>query len=330
MKLGTALAFLAGLALLGVVLAESDLGATWHILQRFDWHGVALVTVAFVLAWGAEIVAWALTFGDRPLRPAWLSALWLTNMVGEALNVVMPFGSLGGEPVKGWLLKQHHDVGWRESAATLFLMQTLLALAEAVFAAIGAFCAWRLGILPPALEQPLLAAAIVLVVAMGVVMFGLQQRWLRGLLERIGRRLRSERWARAHAAVLEVEHAVVDFARARPRRFVASTSLFLLNWIGGAVEVWLVMRALGAPIGFGAAWVAEAAIVMIRSLTFFLPAQLGSVEAVTVLVIDTIAGGHELGLALAVVRRVRELAWSALGLLVGLGYNLRGAPVQPR
>jgi glycosyltransferase 2 family protein len=248
--------------------------------------------------------------------------LWLVNMVGEALNVVMPFGALGGEPVKAWLLKRHYAVGYREAAATLVLMQTLLGVSEAVFVAAGALFAAALNILPPAVEHLLSAAALSLVGAMVLAIIGLQQRWLRNLLNACERRFGGARYAAAKDSLMAIEQALADFASHQPLRFASSALLFLLNWLGGAAEVWLLLTLLGSPLPFAHCWVAEAAIVTIRSLTFFLPAQLGSVEAVTVYVISALGGGAELGLALVALRRARELAWSVLGLGVGAAYQL--------
>lgn len=322
MKLGSLLALIVGLALLGVVVGHSDIGQVGHLLTRLSVAGALAVMALFSVAWAAEILAWALTFTQRAARGVWLWHLWLVNMVGEAMNVVMPFGSLGGEPVKAWLLKRHYAVGYREAAATLVLMQTLLALAEALFVAIGALLAVALGILPPSIENLLSGAAVGLVILMALAVVGLQQRWLRQGLDAFERRYGGARYAAAKDSLLEVEHALADFARARPRRLAASTLLFLANWVGGAAEVWLLLYLLGAALPFADCWVAEAAVVTIRSLTFFLPAQLGSVEAVTVYVISALGGSAEIGLALAALRRARELLWSLLGLGVGAAYHL--------
>jgi uncharacterized membrane protein YbhN (UPF0104 family) len=321
-KLGSLLALIVGLSLLGVVIAHSDIGHVAHLLTRLSVAGALAVMALFSVAWAAEILAWALTFTQRAARGVWLWHLWLVNMVGEAMNVVMPFGSLGGEPVKAWLLKRHYAVGYREAAATLVLMQTLLALAEALFVAIGALLAVALGILPPSIEHLLSGAAVGLVILMALAVVGLQQRWLRQGLDAFERRYGGARYAAAKDSLLEVEHALADFARARPRRLAASTLLFLANWVGGAAEVWLLLYLLGAALPVADCWVAEAAVVTIRSLTFFLPAQLGSVEAVTVYVISALGGSAEIGLALAALRRARELAWSLLGLGVGAAYQL--------
>ena len=311
-----------GLALLALVISHSDLGQVAQLLANLPWHGALWVMLLFSVAWAAEIMAWALTFTQRAARGLWLWQLWLVNMVGEAINVVMPLGSLGGEPVKAWLLKHHYQVGYREASASLVLMQTLLGVAEALFVALAALLATVLGILPPSISLYLSAAAVALVVLMVVAMVGLHQRWLRHGLEPFARRFGRARYAAVQDSLDEVEQALADFVRAQPRRCAASTLLFLVNWIGGVAEVWLLLQLLGAALPFTHCWVAEAAIVTIRSLTFFVPAQLGSVEAVTVYVISALGGSAEIGLALAALRRARELAWSALGLGVGAAYHL--------
>lgn len=321
MKLGSALALLAGLALLVWVLAQSDLGQVAHLLSKLSWAGVGWIVALFVVTWAAEILAWALTFIQRPVRGPWLWRLWLVNMVGEAMNVAMPFGALGGEPVKAWLLKHRYGIGYRETTTTLVLMQTLLALAEAIFVAVGALLAVALGLLPVAVEQLLSAAALTLMAMMVVSVIGLHQRWLRSLMTRCERRFAGARYGAIKDGLAAVELALAAFVREHGRRFTTSTAFFLVNWLGGAAELWLMMQLLGSPLPFVQCWVAEAAIVSIRSLTFFLPAQLGSVEAVTVYVISALGGGVDIGLALAALRRVREVLWAALGLAVGAGYH---------
>ncbi len=322
MKLGSALALVAGLILFAWVVAQSDLGQVAQLLSNLSWTGAVWIVALFLLAWAAEILAWALTFTQRPARGPWLGHLWLVNMVGEAMNVAMPFGSLGGEPVKAWLLKHRYGVGYREATTTLVLMQTLLALAEALFVAVGALLAVTLGLLPPSIEHLLSAAALALMALMTVSVIGLHQRWLRLLMTAFERRFGGTRYAAIKDGLAEVEQALADFAREHGRRFAISTAFFLINWLGGAAEIWLMMELLGWPLPFVHCWVAEAAIASIRSLTFFLPAQLGSVEAVTVYVISALGGGADIGLALAALRRVREVLWAALGLAVGAGYHL--------
>lgn len=329
MKLFSCLALLLGALVLGWLVRGSDTAAVGVQLAAIGPTGVVLVTALFLVSWAVEILAWALTFRARAPRAAWLGCLWLVNMVGEAMNVVMPFGALGGEPVKGLLLARYHGVGPRESTAPLLLMQVLLALSEAAFAALGLALAFVRGIVPAVLAMPLAGTAAVLCGASILAMTGLRRRWLQRALAWSGRRPRGQRYRALLDAAHEVERALFAFVDQGGRaRATASLVFFYCNWMLGAGEVWLVLRLLGAPLDFVSCWLIETVVVLVRTLTFFVPAQLGSTEAATVFAVTALAGTTPVGLSLAVVRRLRELAWTALGLGVGGAYLLRGEPTR--
>ncbi|MGA8261665.1 MAG: flippase-like domain-containing protein [Arenicellales bacterium] len=332
MKIATSLALLAGLALLGWLLSQTDLAAAARLVTHIGWGGAAAVIVVFAAGFAVEVGAFALIFVRRTLSAAWFRDLWLVNMLGEALNVVMPFGALGGEPFKAVLLKRHYRVPFVESASALVLMQTLLSLMEALFALIGVILAVRAHLLPTGIETAMTSAAVVFSLLLALALLAIHMRWLASLL----RWLETSRWGgrltRVIAGLNDLEHRMFTFVRRHPARFGASLFLFFLNWLAGAVEVWLILHLLGSPLPFLQCWVIEAAVALTGSATVFIPANLGSFEAVTVFVTAAFTGSPEIGLALALVRRARQLFWSGLGLAAGGWYNLRQpaeAPASP-
>lgn len=330
MKTLTSVALLAGLALLGWLLSQADLVAALRIVARAGWGGAAAILAVFALAFAAEIGAWALIFTHRAVSAAWFGILWLVNMIGEALNVVMPFGALGGEPFKAVLLKRHHGIPFVESGSSVVLMQTMLNLVEAPFALIGVFFAIRSHILPEGTETMMAGAATVFTLLMVLTLVALHMRWLGFVLRRLERSRWGGRLSSAIAGMDDLEHQMFIFVRCHPARFGASLLLFFLNWVGGVIEVWVILFLLGSPLGFSQCWIIEAAVALSRSATFFVPANLGSFEAATIFVTAALTGSTETGLALALARRARELFWSGLGLAAGGWYNLRrpveGAP----
>jgi uncharacterized membrane protein YbhN (UPF0104 family) len=146
------------------------------------------------------------------------------------------------------------------------------------------------------------------------------------------RRLARSRWgeslARGLAALREVEERLFTFVRRQPRRFVAATGLSFLTWLSGAAEMWIVLHALGAQVDWQDAWLVEAGVVLVRNVTFFVPAHMGSQDAVMVVMIEALTGSPELGLAVALIRRGRELVFSTLGMAVGgwLGFRPGAVP----
>jgi uncharacterized membrane protein YbhN (UPF0104 family) len=225
------------------------------------------------------------------------------RLVGEALNMVIPAASLGGEPVKAVLLKRGHGIGYREGAASLFMAKTVNLLALLAFSGVG--FALMLGI--EALPRPFVLAfgLGLLGLGLGVAGFFAVQRW--GAASYLARRLVAWRFGGRLGArlegLLEHIHEVDDhFARfygAQPLRFAAALALAFLNWLIGTAEIMVIM------------W------LLVRAGFFFVPASLGVTEAALVLVYDALTGRPALGFAVALIRRARELVWVAWGLWLG-------------
>jgi putative membrane protein len=89
----------------------------------------------------------------------------------------------------------------------------------------------------------------------------------------------------------------------------------MASWFVGAVEVWIALRALGIPGGFSQAIVLEGVAQGVRSAMFFVPGALGIQEGGYVVVGRLLGIPAEMGLALALIRRVRELAFGIPGLI---------------
>lgn len=328
MKIFTAVALILGLALLGWLLYETDLDAALNLLTRIGWLGALAIMLVFAASFGAEIIAWALTF-TRGVTWRWFWRLWNVNMVGEALSVVMPFGALGGEPFKALLLNRHYGVPYGESAASLVIVQTMFAVAQAPFVLIGLVLVLLSGLLSDTVELAMTIAAIGLTAFMALVLVAIRMRWLAAL----ARKLETSGWAgglvETIAMLDDVEHRLFSFIRHNPQRFALALVFFFLNWLIGAIEIWVILHLMDASISFWDCWIIEAAVVLIRSATFFVPAHIGSLEAATVYVTAALTGSTDLGLALALARRARELAWSAIGLAIGAGYAAMKPPPQP-
>jgi uncharacterized protein (TIRG00374 family) len=242
-------------------------------------------------------------------------------MVGEALNLVIPAGSLGGEPVKAVLLKRGHGIGYREAAASLFIARTVNLLALIAFAAVG--FALMLGVEALPRSFVLAAGLGLLALGLGVAGFYAVQRW--GAASFLVRRLTAwrkiERLARHLETFLEHIHAVDDhferFYRRQRLRFAAALALAFLNWLAGAAEIMVILWFLGAPVSLSEAWLIEAVAQLVRAGFFFVPASLGVTEAAMVLVTDALTGRPSLGFAVALIRRARELVWVVWGLWLG-------------
>lgn len=81
-----------------------------------------------------------------------------------------------------------------------------------------------------------------------------------------------------------------------------------------AVEIWIAFAALGVAAGLPEALTIQAAAVSVSLLLFFLPGQPGAIEATIAGVCASMGLDPATGLAVAFIRRARQLAVTGLGL----------------
>ena len=144
-----------------------------------------------------------------------------------------------------------------------------------------------------------IAAGIAIVVGVAALVW-----WrLGGRRSRLVRRLREEWVLMRH-----------ELARQRGG-IPASIALHCAAWTMGGVQLWMAAHALGLPLGFVPAMVIDSAAYAVRGIAFFVPAGLVLQEA------GLVGAGLAFGLpapvslALALVLRLRDVAFGAALLL---------------
>lgn len=327
MKRFVAVMLLLGVALLGFVVASTNLGEVASRLEQLGPAALLGIFLAFLLGHVALAASWLITLPGARFTARWLYGLWKVLMVGSALESVTPFAGLGGEPIKAILLKRHYGIRYTDGAASLVLTRMTDLFAQVAFIAIGLALLFHAGQLSRTYRW-VAAGGLVLVVLMvgGFLLVQTERGFsrLRGFLERgwLGARL-SGRAVAALDAAHEVEDQLVDFYEVQRGRVAASSFAAFLEWAGNAVAVWLAVNAFGHPIGLDDAVVIEAFLALVRTTLFFVPGDLGTQEAAQVMICGAVTGSPETGLALAALRRARDLLWIAWGLAIGGGYSLR-------
>ena len=317
MKFIKIVALVGGIALFAWILSTANLEAVLQHVEHIGMFGAGVIVLTFAMGFVADVASWLLLFRSIVVSRLWAFRLWLVLMVGEALNVLAPFGSLGGEPFKALLLKRHYGVSYQEGTASLLLIQTVNSLAQVPFIIVGVVLLLQRDLLPPAVQNGIVAGTLLVTFFMVMVLIVLHLRALAALARRLNRSRWGERLARVLAAMREIEEHLFYVVRHTPGRFAAALALAFLNWAFGALEMFLIFYFLGHPISMGEAWMTEATVVLVRSVTFFVPGHIGVQDGAIALVAGQLTGSPEVGLAVALVRRGRELLWSGIGLGIG-------------
>ena len=312
---------LAGVALLAIVLRQVDLTEVWSHAREIGW-GMTLVLGLFMLAFVLDAYSWQLTLTTIPVNLIWLYRIWKVRMVGEVFNTVVPAASMGGEPLKAILLNKYYAVDYHEGIASLVLARTINLIGLIVFLVIGFGFMFSTPAMPDSFKLITATGLGALTVATGLF-FGVQRLRLFSVAGTwMTRWPVARRLEKILDHIREVDERFVRFYSRFRGRLAAAIGLALLNWILGVFEIYYTMIFLEHPISLTEAWMIEAIAQMVRAGTFLIPASIGAQEGAFMLVYSVITGSPALGIAVAMIRRFREILWLIWGALVGFGFSV--------
>jgi glycosyltransferase 2 family protein len=307
----------AGIILFVVLVRRMGPAAVWANLRMIGW-GFGLVLAQEGVSYIANSTGWRYAF--PPPRPAIrFRDLVAARLAGEAINNLTPTATIGGEVVRGRMLEGVVDssTAWA-SIAIAKLMQTF---AQMGFVFLGLMVVVRQTSLPESFERGLLIGLVVLTSALltGIIM----QR--RGMFM-AGSRIAGRIGLRVPEALLaQLARLDTEIARfyAAPGAFALSVLGFFVGWCMGVVEVYIVLYCLEIGATLSRAMTIEVLSVAIDALLFFVPAKAGTQEGGKVLIFEVLGLDPAKGLALGIVRRLRELSWSMVGLIVLARHHAR-------
>jgi uncharacterized membrane protein YbhN (UPF0104 family) len=298
-----------GLAAIAYLVAITGLDALLAPFRTLSWRVVVVALVPYaVVAW-LHTLAWRLVFPHEIS----LARLFAVRLAGEALNEATV--SVGGEPVKAYLL--HGSAPLVDVSASLMVEKTAITAAQVVFLAVALAVALPAPAVPPDFLWTMTGLLAIQVAAVGgfvlVQCAGLLGRALR-LLQRLG----LPGAGPGAQGLRRFDGVLAAFYRARPGRVVNAVLIHAAGWVVGSIEVYLVLRWLQVEASLADALVIDAFATAIRFMAFVVPGGLGVLEGGFMLAFGALGLDSGLGLSFALIRRLRLLVWSALGL-VALG-----------
>ena len=308
-----------GAGLLASVLASIEFGQVIELIGRIGW-GFLLVLVAASLAFTADVASWLAVLPGLPFDFRHGLLLWKVRLVGEMLNTVTPAAGVGGEPAKALILVRSCGLEPRETIASVLVAKTTILLSYIPFLVIG--FALMFGTVPLPGNYVATTGAGLAIYTTAIVAFFLVQRYR--LASRLGGRLDRFRFgARLEGLLREVRAVDNELERlyvVAPRRLWCSLGLAFLGWVLGAVELFVISAVLGYPMSPMAVWTIEAVVQLLRQASGFIPGSLGVTEGTMMLMYGSLTGEPSVGVAVALVRRLREVVWIMGGLVFGWGY----------
>jgi hypothetical protein len=173
----------------------------------------------------------------------------------------------------------------------------------------------------------LLVAVLISAVILAAV--SVRNRWqLIGHATRaIGRLPRLHTWMSSKQPVIDsAEDNLLSFRDEAPAAFWATLLCNLLWHMLAILEVYIILRFMGAKIAMGGAFIVEALTKVINLVGAFNPGNFGTYEAGNMLIAKLFGVTGTAGLTLALCRRARTVFWAGVGAMCMIVMKKAGSP----
>jgi len=322
MKLGVIIAAAVGLALFVWLLFHIGVTAVFDTVTAIGFGGFALYCAAGFAVVALMGMAWLALIPKSNPRDA------LTYVLGrqtrDSAGDILPFSQLGGIVIgaRAVILR---GVSPALAFASAIADVTTELMAQIAFVLLGiALCIAQLR--ESAATAPYVNGLILgtLLLVPGIAAFVvLQQRGSR-FAETLAERFLPA--ALSHTAAFSEQMRTMYESKSR---LATSSTIHLLSWIASAGLVWVSVRLIGLHIDFFSCIAIEALLAALRSATIFIPAAIGVQEAGYAALMPLFGLGPEVGLAVSLLKRARDVVVGVPVLLLWQTFEGRRALAAP-
>ena len=317
--------FVFGLVVLIVMVTQLDFRQVWEGVNHAGYWFLAVI-----LLWGilyiANTYSWYLiidSIGNEQhvCRRHHIGFWWLYKITvsGFALNYATPGGLMGGEPYRIMSLSPKIGTQRASSSVILYVMTHIY----------SHFWLWLLASLLYVITQPMtpfMAVVLTLVVGFCILAVWFFTRGYKKGIAMTGMNILRHfpmvrRWAqpffeRNQEKLATVDRQIAALHNQNPRTFVAAVLLELSVRIASALEILFILLVILSHVNFIDCILVYAFTTLFANIFFFMPLQLGGREGGFLMSTGGLGMTARAGIFVALIVRVRELIWTAIGLLL--------------
>jgi hypothetical protein len=305
LRLASAMAAVVGIGLFVWSIRLAGGTAVLDGVRRLG-SGFAIVWLLGGVRYLARAIAWTLCVEEGQRLP--VRAAFEASVAGDAIGNITPFGFFASEPSKIVFLRER--LAPQASIGGLAL-ENLFYSASVVLMLVGGTAALLLSFdVPHAVRLASLSVlAGTLIAAVGAV-------WV--VVTRV--RILSRIFPQARS----IEDRVFAFARVHPERLAPIAALEAMYHVTAVFEIWFVVALVtGTAPTLLTAFVLEYVNRTITVVFQFVPMWLGVDEAGTGLLATVLNLAPATGVSLALVRKARIVAWTAIGVALAFARGIR-------
>ena len=307
---------LLGLLLFAYFVSRAGVGEIVARIQRLG-AGFVLILAVSSVRYIVRAIAWTRCI-EPPYRLRFRDA-FAARLMGDALGNIVPFLSVAvSEPSKAVFVKDR--VPLIVGLSGLAIENIFYSLSVALFIFSGTATLLLAFSLPKALRYASIAALVVTLLIIPLIYFIIrrQAKFLSGAVGYFGDRgVARSFMGKLKPRAQSLEERIYGFYANTQRSFLSIFALDMCFHLAGVVEVFITLSFI-SPIAptLTQAFILESVNRVINITFKFIPLRAGVDEGGTGQVSKVLGFARGIGVTLAIVRKGRDIFWSAIGVLL--------------
>ena len=316
--------FVFGIAVLALMVTQLDFAQVWSGLSRAGYWFVAVIALWFFL-YMFNTASWYVIINnagdadDKNVKKVGFWWLYKITVSGFALNYATPGGLMGGEPYRIMSLSPKIGTARASSSVILFAMTHIF----------SHFWFWFLSVLLYVVVHPvgvvmgamLSVVTLFTLVAIWFFVKGYKKGIAVSILGLLSRFPLVKRWAqgffeRHREQLANIDSQIASLHNQNPKAFVSAVLLELSCRIVSALEIYFILLVIQPSANYLDSILILAFTSLFANMLFFMPLQLGGREGGFLMSAKGLSLTTSAGIFVALIVRVRELIWTAIGLLL--------------
>ncbi len=314
-----------GLGLLSFLVFRTGPGVVWEQLQNVGW-GMALIIILGGFSQFIKTCAWRKAFTCDISQLSWARS-FVAQLISDAFGQFGVAGKVLGEGTRISLLGRAVPLANALSAGAIdgglhtFSAVLVTVVGISAILMIGPVSIrWRV-------YAALLIAVLVSVVILAAVALASRWRLMGNAIRAIGRLPRLHTWVSDKEPIIDsAEGNLLSFRDEAPAAFWASLLFNLLWHMLAVLEVYIILRFMGAGFTLGGAFIVESLTKVINLVGALNPGNFGTYEGGSMLIAKMFGVTSTTGLTLALCRRARTVFWAGVGALCVIAMKKAEAP----
>ena len=307
MKIGAVVALIAGFVLAIFVVMHIGVAQVFGAVRSVGLFGFVLILITAMPIIAFLALAWRSVVG--PLAPYWV--FFASRQLRDSATDLLPFTNIGGIVIgaRAGILAGIPSTKAYSTAVVDITCETMAQIAFTVLGLLIGFTKLR-----ASAELAVYIDALILGTALlvpGLIAFVvLQRKGIRLATTMAGKFLPK---AVAHTEQFTAE---IEALYNQPRKLALCSTYHLIAWLAAAFWLWVMFKLCGADVDLMDCIAIESILSALRSAAIFVPAAVGVQEAGYAALAPVFGAGPEIGLAVSLLKRARDVVLGIPVLLI--------------